>query len=150
MQFFPDLPDSITLEELNVKWNHYVDEVYHARKHGSTGEPPITRYLHDIHLLRGAPTKLPDYFRNQEERTVGKDRSIRLENRIFQAPIGFAGKRVTLRYESLDRVELFFEQKSYGFIPLLDQHVNSRIGRQEEQAAAPMNQSGNLFSGGRS
>lgn len=148
MQFFPDLPDSITLDDLNSRWNHYIEETYHTRKHGSTGEPPITRYLHDIHLLRGAPAKLPDYFRSQVERTVAKDRSIRLENRLYQAPIGLAGKRVTLRFESLDRVELFFEQKSYGFIPLLNQQENSRIGRQKAQTAAPVNQSGTLFSGG--
>lgn len=148
MQFLPELPEELPLEELNTRWEQYVGEIYHQRKHGSTGETPLKRYLGDVHLLRGAPQKLPDYFRLQEERTVAKDRSIRLENKLYQAPIGLAGKRVILRYELLDRIELFYQNTSYGFIHELNPELNSRIGRQEKQAASPVQQNGQLFKGG--
>ncbi len=147
MQFLPDLPEDLSLEELNAKWEDYVQNDYHTRKHGSTGEPPLTRYTRHISLLRGAPDKLPDYFRAQEERTVAKDRSIRLEGKLYQAPVGFAGKRVTLRFEALDRVELFYDNVSYGFIYETDQRSNSRIGRLQPQAPSPSRQSGTLFTG---
>ena len=87
MQFLPDLPQELTLDELNTRWNAYVNDIYHQRVHGSTGQTPLNRFLDDVHLLRGAPEKLPDYFRLSQERTVAKDRTIRLEGRIFEAPV---------------------------------------------------------------
>jgi len=148
MQFLPDLPQELTLDELNTRWNAYVNDIYHQRVHGSTGQTPLNRFLDDVHLLRGAPEKLPDYFRLSQERTVAKDRTIRLEGRIFEAPVGLAGKRVILRYEQLDRVEIYFQNTSYGFIQEVNRQVNSRTGRLQPTQATPAVHSGSLFTGG--
>ncbi len=148
MQFLPDLPHELSLEELNTRWSSYVEEIYHQRKHSSTGESPLKRFLDDVHLLRGAPQRLPDHFRAQVERTVGKDRIVRLENHLYEAPVGLGGKRVKLRYESLDRVELYYQKKSYGFIYEVNMATNSRTGRKEPRVAIPVIQDGSLFSGG--
>ena len=150
MQFLPDIPEGITLEELNDRWQKYLDEDYHQRRHSSTGQTPLQRYLDDAHLLRGAPQRLPDYFRHREERTVSNDRTIRLANRAYQVPLGLAGQRVELRYETLDRVELFVDGASRGFIAEVPLHANSRIGRvRDEKEKAPSPKSGSLFEGGR-
>lgn len=145
LQFLPDIKDGLSLEELNTKWHNYLEKRYHITRHSSTAQSPLQRYLDDSHLLRGAPHKLPDYFRYQQERTVAQDRTVRLENRLFQVPIGFAKKRVILRYDSLDRVELFYDKKSYGFIEEVPLHANSRTRRSEAQIAKIPRSSGSLF-----
>ena len=148
MQFLPDIPEGLSLEELNKRWQKYLGDRYHIGRHSSTGQSPLQRYLDDSHLLRGAPEKLPDYFRNQEERTVSHDRTIRLGNRQYQVPIGFAGRKVILRYETLDRVELFHDKISYGFLAEVPLRANSHVGRHEPQAARMPTVSGSLFNGG--
>lgn len=151
MQFLPDIAEGITLEELNKRWQKYLDEQYHQRKHGSTGQTPLQRYLDDAHLLRGAPNQLPDYFRYREQRTVSNDRTVRLAGRLYQVPLGLAGKRVELRYETLDRVELFADGASKGFVSEVPLHANSYTGRISEGTKQPVTpKSGSLFSGGRS
>ena len=151
MQFLPDIAEGIPLEELNVRWQKYLDEQYHRRIHSSTGQTPLQRYLDDAHLLRGAPNQLPDYFRYREQRTVSNDRTVRLAGRLYQVPLGLAGKRVELRYETLDRVELFVDGASKGFVSEVPLHANSRIGRIGEGTTQPATaKSGSLFSGGRS
>jgi hypothetical protein len=101
--------------------------------------------------LGGAPNQLPDYFRYREQRTVSNDRTVRLAGRLYQVPLGLAGKRVELRYETLDRVELFVDGASKGFVSEVPLHANSRIGRIGEGTTQPATaKSGSLFSGGRS
>jgi putative transposase len=151
MQFLPDILEGISLEELNQRWQKYLDTVYHQRRHSSTGQTPLQRYLDDAHALRGAPEQLPDYFRHREERTVSNDRTIRLSNRVYQVPLGLAGMRVELRFETLDRVELFVDGKSHGFIEEVPLHANSRIGRVRNQSDEQRLslKSGTLFDGGK-
>jgi transposase InsO family protein len=52
LQFFPLLPTSISLAELNERLLKWVEEDYHQRVHSSTGETPLQRYLKHVSLLR--------------------------------------------------------------------------------------------------
>jgi transposase InsO family protein len=133
MQFLPALPDKLTLKELNDRFYNYLDQDYHTRKHSSTGQTPLRRYEKDIHLIRGVNDSLPDYFRKMAIRTVRNDRTVQLEGKMFQAPIGLIGEKVTLRYESLDRVEVFLKDNvSEGFLTPIDLVVNSSLKRKKE------------------
>jgi hypothetical protein len=62
---------------------------------------------------------------------VAKDRTLSLNGRLYEAPVSLIGKKVVLFYHDHDpaRVEVFFEEHSYGFITLLDQKVNFRVRR---------------------
>jgi len=135
MQFLPTLPDKLTLKELNERFYRYIDQDYHTRKHSSTGQTPLQRYEKDIHLTRGVIDYLPDYFRKMAIRTVRNDRTVQLEGKMFQAPIGLIGEKVTLRYESLDRVEVFLKDSvSEGFLTPIDLVINSSLKRKKESA----------------
>jgi hypothetical protein len=79
--------------------------------------------------LRKAPENLPEYFRKREERTVNNDRTVKLDGRLFEAPAGLVGMKVILRFENYDRIEVFLDDQSKGFLRDLDQGVNSRIKR---------------------
>lgn len=144
-QFLSDLYNipTLTLNELNERLNQYLNDEYHTRKHGSTGETPVERYQKSVSLLRNAPQNLPNYFRKFTSRVVGNDRTVKLEGRLFEAPHGLIGQRVALRYENLDRVEVYLEEESVGFLTELNQITNSRIGRLD---SSEKHSGGQLFS----
>jgi len=128
-QFLPELPMGMTLDELNQNFFRYVDETYHVRIHGTTGQTPLDRYVLDAKALRKAPDHLPDHFRKQEVRRVNNDRTVKLDNRLFEAPAGLVGQQVTLRFENYDRIEVFVDDQSKGFLTILNQEINSRVKR---------------------
>jgi putative transposase len=57
-QFLPELADELPLDEINRLFQHYVENGYHQRIHGGTGQKPLERYLQHAHALRKAPEKL--------------------------------------------------------------------------------------------
>lgn len=132
-QFLPTLPVSLSLERINELLTEWIDGDYHKRVHSSTGQTPIARYLAKIALIRPAPKDLHDYFRVAVRRKVAKDRTITLLGRNFEAPVGLIGQTVTLLFHERDpeRVEIFKDEVSQGFLVRLDQVINSRIKRSQ-------------------
>ena len=141
-QFLVELPRELSLEELNSRFSDYIENTYHTRQHGSTGETPLERYQKDAKALRKAPGELPEYFRKKEVRTVNNDRTVRLGGLLFEAPLGLVGMQVTLRFESYQRVEVFVDESSKGFLKALDVHVNARVKR---EAVEQQHSGGSLF-----
>ena len=144
-QFLSELADGIDIEELNRLFHRYIDECYHIRIHGGTGQPPIERYLEDARMLRKAPENLPEYFRKREIRTVNNDRTVKLHGRLYEAPTGLVGMKVVLRFENYDRIEVFVDGTSRGFLTDLDQEINSRVKRRSTPPPAPPVSGGKLF-----
>ena len=142
-QFLPELSNNLSLKELNENFEQYLER-YHNRRHGTTGQEPIRRYLDSASLLRAAPENLPHYFRKKELRKVNNDRTVKLDGRLFEAPTGLVGMQVVLRFESYDRIEVFVDEKSRGFLKQLNQEVNSRIKR-ETSSQPPSPSGGRLF-----
>jgi putative transposase len=145
MQFLPELHDGIDLETINRLFSEYLQQQYHQRIHGSTGQKPIDRYLSDVRALRKAPNNLPEYFRKQEIRKVNNDRTVQLDGRIYEAPAGLAGMKVVLRFEDRDRIEVFLDDRSRGFLVDLNQEVNSRVKRERTHLSVSIVSSGKLF-----
>ena len=141
-QFLSELPQKLSLEDLNHHFENYLEQ-YHNRKHGTTGQAPIRRYLDCTSLLRSAPNDLPRHFRKKENRKVNNDRTVRLDGRIFEAPTGLIGMQVTLRFEDYDSIEVYVDDKSRGFLKPLNQEVNSRIGR--EPVSSTTRSGGTMF-----
>jgi hypothetical protein len=129
-QLMPTLGDASSLEALNAGLRAWVQE-YHHRVHSSTSQTPLKRYLDHLHSLRAAPDDLREYFRTPARRKVDKDRSVSLHGRSYEAPVGLIGKSVTLLYHKHDpeRIEVFLDEKSYGFLIPLDPGINSRVRR---------------------
>jgi transposase InsO family protein len=120
-----------TLLELNQALWIWLNEVYHQRRHSSTGETPFARFTSKMECLREAPANLRDYFRKTARRRVAKDRTVSLGGRIFEAPIALIGNQVSLLYHEgeEDRIEVLFNGQSHGFLTALDIHVNCRVKR---------------------
>ncbi len=130
-QFLPLLPDSLGLEELNARFSEWLDGEYHVRKHSGTGQTPTERYLAHLSLLRSAPKDILDYFRHTVKRKVDKDRTVTLNGRLYEAPVGFIGRSVTLLYHERrpSRIEIFSDELSAGFLSPLNLAANSRVRR---------------------
>ena len=134
MRFLPTLNTGITLEKLNTLLQEWISN-YHDKKHSSTNLPPLKRYLQGIHLIRQAPDDIESFFRTRVSRRVNKDRSVSLKSRLFQAPVGLVGKKIEVVFNETDPVdvEAFFNGDSWGKLPVLDQHMNYKVHRQDYQ-----------------
>jgi putative transposase len=129
MQFLSCIHEGITFYDLNTRFDNYINNDYHLAVHGSTGESPLSRYTRHVTLLRSAPKNIRDYFRNKIRRKVEKDRTVSINNKLFEAPINLIGKYVDLLFHDSDPecVEVLYEEKSYGFLTILDKRINSRV-----------------------
>jgi len=102
LQLLSLIPEGGSLNSLNSKLQEWIEEDYHQRVHSSTKETPLSRYLKHIHLIRETPEDMEDYFRRRTTRRVHKDRTVFLNGRLFEAPVGLIGKIVTLLYHDHD------------------------------------------------
>lgn len=148
-QFLPRLKQNISLEDINARLQQWINQTYHLNIHGSTGERPIDRYTKSIHLLRGAPQDLNGVFRSRLKRKATKDRIVSIYSKLYEAPAGLAGKTVELLFDSDEKeIEVFYKEKSYGYLQILDLQVNCRIKNTINPPEGQNNdpKSGKLFS----
>jgi len=120
-----------SLDEINKEFDTWLRQEYHQRKHSSTGESPFKRFSTNMECIRSAPSDLPDHFRKTVRRRVNKDRSVTIDNRLFEAPVDLIGKRVELLYHENkpDRIEIRLAEKSFGYLEQIDLHVNCHVKR---------------------
>jgi len=135
MQFLPLLPPSLSLIDLNERFQQWCDQTYHRTVHGTTKETPWDRYAQHLHLLRATPKNLFDFFRIRARRKVDRDRTVTLHGKIYEAPVELIEKNVNLLYHEDDpqRIEILYQDQSYGFLVPLDPHINARIKRNAER-----------------
>lgn len=126
-----------TLDRLNQDLHYWVDHSYHQSKHSGTGQTPFARFAAHTECLRCAPPNLHDHFRKTVRRRVAKDRTVTINGRLFEAPVGLIGKEIHLLFHEAhpEEVEVVFKQQSYGFIRPVDVHVNCRVKRDKNNNA---------------
>jgi len=120
-----------TLDEINMAFDLWLRETYHARRHSATNQSPFKRFTAKLECVRAAPRDLKDHFRSILRRRVNKDRTIMVQNRLFEAPVALVGERVEVLFHesSPEEIEVKWQQKSYGFLAAVDLHVNCRVKR---------------------
>jgi transposase InsO family protein len=127
----------MSLDELNGALDLWIREVYHQRVHSATGHTPLDRFTSRMECLRACPDDLKDHFRIIARRKVAKDRTLTLDGNLFEAPVQLIGQRVDLLYhrDSPKRVEVRWQQKSYGYLTPVDLKVNCRVKRDKNNQA---------------
>jgi putative transposase len=120
-----------TLQDLNAAFDKWLNDVYHQRKHSSTGETPFKRFTSSMECIRTAPPDLKDHFRKTARRKVAKDRTITLNGNMFEAPVALIGRHVDVKYheDTPQKAEVVYKSKSYGLLTPLDLSVNCRVKR---------------------
>ncbi len=69
---------------------------------GLEGKTPVERFLEDQEHVRPAPETLERMMRMKVQRRVGRDRTVRLEGRLFETPDGWAGEKIEVFYDPYD------------------------------------------------
>jgi transposase InsO family protein len=120
-----------TLPDLNTAFDKWLNDVYHQRKHSSTGETPFKRFTSSMECIRTAPPDLKDHFRKTARRKVAKDRTITLNGNMFEAPVALIGRHVDVKYheDTPQKAEVVYKSKSYGLLTPVDLSVNCRVKR---------------------
>jgi transposase InsO family protein len=116
------------LDSLNDHLTGWINNIYHTRKHASTKNSPLKRYLDQLHLIRRAPADLSEYFRIRVKRKVNRDRTVSVKNKIYEAPTALIGRRIDLLYheDTPEQIEAYFNERSYGKLHLVDVNHNFR------------------------
>ena len=132
-QFLSTLPlGTLGLDDLNIRFERWVDD-YNHRVHGSLeGKSPLQCYLGELKAIRTPPEDLPNHFRRSETRIVGADRTIRFMGKQLEVPIGYSGRKVCVRFfdhDPLNTCEGFFEDRSIGMLRLVDKVANYNAHR---------------------
>jgi len=103
--FLPHLTTEILadLAELNRVFWAWLEAEYHQTPHGGLDEKtPLDRFLEDQALIRPAPEQLEAWLRMKVTRRVGRDRTVHLDGRLYEAPDGYAGETVDVLYDPYD------------------------------------------------
>jgi putative transposase len=120
-----------TLEELNVKFSLWLQSVYHGRLHSSTGMTPVERYQRGAHLVKALDPHLDldQLFYHQIQRTVRRDGTVRIDNRLYEVDLSLRTLEVQLRFDpaKLDRIEVSYRGTSFGVAKPVNLHLNSQI-----------------------
>lgn len=143
--FLPHLTQEILsdLAELNRVFWAWLEAEYHQTPHGGlNGQTPLDRFLDDQALIRPAPEQLELWLRMSVARRVGRDRTVHLDGRLYEAPDGYAGETVDVLYDPYDpgRPVHFRRQGEMAERPLrrLDLATNAtlrRVARDKEPVA---------------
>jgi hypothetical protein len=70
---------------------------------------------------------------------------VKLHSRLYEAPTVLVGMKVVLLFENFDRIEVFTDGTSRGFLTDLDQEINNRVKRNTTPPPAPPVSGGKLF-----
>ena len=129
-QFLPCFKGT-SLDDINETFDFWLRQDYHQRNHSSTGESPFKRFTSSMECIRCAPRDLSDHFRKTVRRRVNKDRTVTINNRLFEAPVELIGNRVELLFHENkpELVEIRMGEKSFGSLQQVDLHVNCRVKR---------------------
>lgn len=124
-----------TLEQLNQKFSRWLQELYHVRQHSSTGMSPESRFARCAHHLRvlDPHQDLDRLFFMKIERVVRKDGTVRLGNQLYEVDLSLRCLKVQLRYDpfTLERIEIYFRDQSFGLARRADLHLNSKLDQSE-------------------
>jgi Mu transposase, C-terminal./Integrase core domain. len=113
----------VTLDDLNERLWAFIEVYYHRKPHGSTKEPPLTRWLEDPGPIREAdPLRLKEVFLWTEQRKVNKAGCISLYGETYEVDSYLSNRVVTLKYDPYDprEVRVFYQGKECGAARPLD------------------------------
>lgn len=120
-----------TLEELNSRFQIWLDSAYHRVKHGAFDITPVERWQRDIEQTRqpNPSTDLRRLFFYRMDRLVRRDSTVLVHKRFYEVPPHLAGRRVEVRFDPLDLsvMEIYFEGQLAGVARPVDAIVNAQL-----------------------
>lgn len=112
-RFYPTLKESPadSIEELNHKFQIWLENDYHRKIHSSIGMCPLDAFMAQADSLKmvSNPASLEPIFWKRDHRKVHSDSTISVDNKIYEVPMSYIGHRIEIRYDPLakDSVHIF-------------------------------------------
>jgi transposase InsO family protein len=120
------------LAELNRRLSVWIQTVYHQRVHRSTRMSPEARYQLAIESIRRleADIDIDALFYTRIERTVRKDGTIRIDNRLYEVDLSLRALRVQVCFDPFTRrrVEIWYQEKLVCLAKVVNLSANSEWG----------------------
>lgn len=121
-----------SLDELNARLADWLQSVYHARVYSGTDQSPHERFHQSAHLIRSLDPHLDLHriFFTRLKRTVRKDGTVRLGNRLYEVDLALRGLEVQVHFDpwTLARIEVEYRGQGFGLARQVDRHLNSQLG----------------------
>jgi len=141
--FLPHLTQDMLSDHasLNRVFWAWLEGEYHQTPHrGLDDRTPLDRFMEDQALVRPAPEDLEQLMRMKVTRRVGRDRTVRLDGRLYEAPDGYAGQQVEVLYDPYDpKLPVHFRCPGHTEerrLRRLDLHTNATLPRGKDNASA--------------
>jgi hypothetical protein len=130
------------LDVLNRLLFAWIEGEYHQRPHRGLGrEKPLDRWLRLSDAIRSLPfdVDLDALFMDETRRRVGKDVTLTLGGRRFEAWPRFIGRKVTIRFDPFDLRSVLVSSDSGETVPAfpVDLSANRRVRRQTLSTGIP-------------
>jgi transposase InsO family protein len=120
-----------TLDDLNARFQTWLESAYHREKHGALETTPLQRWQRDIEQIRQLPpsTDLRRLFFYRVDRLVRRDSTFLIFRRFYEAPSHLAGRRIEVRFDPLDPIEMeiHFEGQLQATARPVDAVVNAQL-----------------------
>ncbi len=120
-----------TLQDLNTRFQIWLESVYHREKHGTLETTPLQHWQRDIEHVRQLPpsTDLRRLFFYRVDRLVRRESTFLIHRRFYEAPPHLAGRRVEVRFDPLDPIEMeiHFEGQLVSTARPVDAVVNAQL-----------------------
>jgi hypothetical protein len=105
------------------------------------GQSPLEAWLSKAHhIIHLDPTvDLEEVFRHQIRRRVYGDCTFTLDGVLYEVPAALKGKIVKVRFspwQNTRKLELVFENRSYGEARVVDTYANTRVKRERKDDPA--------------
>lgn len=94
------------LDELNRRFQAWVEIIYHRREHSETSQAPLERYQHSEAAGLPTPAQLREAFLWSEHRTVTKTATVSLWGNSYEVDAHLAGQKVELVFDPFDLAEV--------------------------------------------
>ena len=122
-----------SLAELNSLFTAWVEQVYHRRPHGETGQPPLQRWLAPGPPVLPTRDALHEAFLWSEQRTVTKTATVSLNANTYEVDAALVGHRVELVFDPFDLTDIAVRYQGRAMGPA----IPHRIGRHVHRKARP-------------
>ena len=124
-----------SLEDLEKDYQKYLYDGYINKIHREIGDTPNNKWhrkIKELEIKRIDNKKLEEAFMNSKIRKVGKDRTISINNKMYEVPYKYVGDKVEIRYfiGKEDEMWIYEEGKKKEKVKILNKIDNSKIKRE--------------------
>jgi putative transposase len=129
------------LDELNDRFDAWVETVYHRRAHSETKQTPLERFNAAGPQRLPSPLQLREAFLWSETRTVTKTATVSLWSNVYEVNPSLVGRRVELVFDpfDLEHVDVHHNGRVIGaaLAHIVRTHVHPMIKEPEQQMVQP-------------